>query len=110
MAIFAVTGTSSRLANQTLIYQSASGPWCLPVFLEVSAATGARRGEVLALRWSDIQDGRAVIARSLTQTRQVLEFKDPKTEDSVRVVSLPVSARHALDRHRKRQQEFRQQH
>jgi integrase len=102
-------GMALTPAQQTLIYEGASGPWCLPAFLEVSAATGARRGEVLALRWSDIQDGRAVIARSLTQTKQVLEFKDPKTEDSVRVVSLPASARHALDRHRKRQEQFRQQ-
>jgi integrase len=103
-------GIALTPVQQTLIYESASGPWCLPAFLEISAATGARRGEVLALRWSDIQDGRVVIARSLTQTRQVLEFKDPKTEDSVRVVSLPASALNALDTHRKRQQQFRQQY
>ena len=36
--------------------------------------------EVLALRWSDIQDGRAIITRSLTQTREILEFKGTKTE------------------------------
>jgi hypothetical protein len=53
----------------------------LATFLEVAAATGARRGEVLALRWSDIQDGRAIITRSLTQTRQVLEFKGTKTQE-----------------------------
>jgi integrase len=101
-------GIALTPAQQALVCESASGVWCLPTFLEVSAATGARRGEVLALRWSDLQDGRVVIARSLTQTKQVLEFKEPKTEDSVRVVSLPASARNALDIHRKRQQEFRQ--
>ena len=37
------------------------GPWCLPPFLEMSRATGARRGEVLALRWCDIRDGAAFI-------------------------------------------------
>jgi integrase len=94
-------------AQQTLVCESASGPWCLSVFLELSAATGARRGEVLALRWSDIQDGRIVISRSLTQTKQILEFKDPKTDDSVRVISLPASALNTLDRHRNKQQEFR---
>ena len=103
-------GMALTPAQQTLIYESASGPWCLPAFLEVSAATGARCGEVLALRWSDLQDGRLVIARALTQTRQVLEFKDPKTEDSVRVVSLPASALNALDTQRRRQHEFRQQY
>jgi integrase len=101
-------GIALTPAQQTLIYESASGPWCLPTFLEISAATGARRGEILALRWSDIQDGRLVIARSLTQTRLILEFKDPKTEDSVRVISLPASALIALDTQRNRQEQFRQ--
>jgi integrase len=64
----------------------------------------------LALRWSDVQDGRISISCSLTQTRKVLEFKDPKTEDSVREVSLPASALLALDTQRKRQEQFRQQH
>jgi hypothetical protein len=50
---------------------------------------GARRGEILALRWSDIEDGRVTISRSLTQTKQILEFKGTKTEDSARPVSLP---------------------
>jgi integrase len=35
---------------QSLVVESATGPWCLAAILEVSAATGARRGEVLALR------------------------------------------------------------
>jgi integrase len=78
------------------------------VLLEVAAATGARRGEVLALRWSDIQDGRAIITRSLTQTRQVLEFKGTKS-DKPRDVKVPESALTALDAHRRRQNEFRQQ-
>jgi integrase len=39
-----------------------------------------------------------------------LEFKDTKTEDSVRVVSLRASALTALDTQRKRQEHFRQQY
>jgi len=78
------------------------------MLLEVAAATGARRGEVLALRWSDIQDGRAIIARSLTQTRQVLEFKGTKTERP-RDVKVPESALAALEAHRSRQNELREQ-
>ena len=41
---------------------------CLRTYLEVVAATGCRRGEVLALRWADLQDGRILVARSLSQT------------------------------------------
>ncbi len=88
--------------------ESATGPSCLPVFLEFSAATGARRGEVLALRWSDIDGGDVVISRSLTQTRVTLEFKGTKTERPRRV-SLPGSVRVRLEDHRKRQDEYRRQ-
>ena len=102
-------GIALTPAHQRLIIESATGPWCLGTFLEVSAATGARRGEVLAVRWSDIKDGRVTIARSLTQTKQVLKFKDPKTPESVRVVSLPQSSLEALESHHKRQEEFRRQ-
>jgi integrase len=94
--------------QQRMVIEAATEPWCLGTYLEVVAATGCRRGEVLALRWSDIQDGRAMVARSLTQTRDVLEFKGTKT-DEPRPVSLPTSAIAALNAHCKRQNEFRRQ-
>ena len=92
--------------QQDMVMEAASGPWCIRTFLELGAATGCRRGELLALRWSDIVDGCAIIARSLTQTREVLEFKCTKTEKP-RVVVLPESAIAVLEEHRKRQDEFR---
>jgi len=101
-------GIALTPAQQALVFASATGPWCMATFLELAAATGARRGEILALRWSDIQDGRAIITRSLTQTRQVLEFKSTKTERP-RDVKIPTSALTALELHRKRQDEFRAQ-
>jgi len=77
------------------------------MFLEMSAATGARRGEVLALRWSDIhENGELTITRSLTQTKQILGFKSTKT-DKPRRVTLPESVQLPLEAHRKQQDEFR---
>jgi len=64
--------------QQNLLLEASEAHWALPIILELTAATGARRGEVMALRWSDIVDGRAYIARSLTQTEDVLMFKLPK--------------------------------
>jgi integrase len=96
-------------SEQTLLIRSATGIWCLPMFLHLTAATGARRGEILALRWSDIHDGReVVITRSLTQTRQVLMFKSTKTEKPRRV-GLPESLLPPLATHRHEQDKFRQQ-
>jgi integrase len=95
-------------AQQAMVLESASGPWCMRTYLELDAATGCRRGELLALRWSDVVGNRAIIARSLTQTRDRLEFKDTKTEKP-RAIVLPDSAITALKAHRERQDEFRQQ-
>lgn len=64
---------------------------------------------MLALRWPDLGDGRVFITRSLTQTRAGVVFKDTKTEDSVRPVTLPSSAVKTLEAHRRRQDEFRNQ-
>jgi len=93
-------------SEQQLLLTSACGPWCMETILDVAADTGARRGEVLALRWSDIQDGYATIERSLTQTKQGLEFKCTKTERPRRV-ELPTSTLAKLQAHRQRQEEFR---
>jgi integrase len=96
------------VAQQDLLIESARKPWCIRALLKVSAALGVRRGEVLALRWSDIRDGYANIERSLIQTREGLQFKGTKTDDP-RVLVIPAEAREALESHRKQQNEFRRQ-
>ena len=97
------------VAEQDTLIRAATGPWCMATFIEVTAALGARRGEVLALRWSDVANGRATIARSLSQTRTGLEFKGTKSERP-RTVTLTSDALAALEAHRKQQDAFRQQH
>src|SRR5260370_7553235 len=84
-------GTALTPAQQRLLIEAATGCWCLPSFLEISAATGARRGEVLALRWTDYVDGVVFVTRSLSQTRKRLEFKGPTTKEP-RPIVLPASA------------------
>lgn len=99
---------SLTVAQQDLLIASASGPGWVAPFLKLGAALGARRGEVLALRWKDIVDGRAIIARSLTQIGDQVSFKSTKTEDT-RILLIPAEAMAALEEHRKRQDEFRKQ-
>jgi integrase len=103
-------GVALTTVQQDLLIAAATSPWCLPMILEMDAATGVRRGELLALRWSDIQEGRAVIGRSLSQTKALgLQFKQTKT-NLVRVLALPGSILVSLDTHRERQNQFRQQY
>jgi integrase len=101
-------GIGLTVAQKDLLIEAATGPWCIALFLEMAVGLGARRGEVLALRWSDVVDGRATIARSLTQTKNVLEFKGTKT-DELHVAKIPEEVLGKLETHRKRQNEFRLQ-
>ncbi len=57
----------------------------MPILLAV--ATGARRGELLALGWTDcdLKAGTVTIRRTLSETRELgLVFKEPKSKKSTR--------------------------
>ncbi len=75
----------------------------------VAFATGIRRGELAALRWSDVELDAATIRveRSLEQTAKGIEFKPPKTAAGRRTIALPSAAVAALRRRRKEQLEIR---
>ena len=72
----------------------------------IALATGARRGEVLALRWRNVDLDRGIIriVESLEQTRAGLRFKSPKTERA-RAVTLPSLAVEELRRLKREQAE-----
>lgn len=75
----------------------------------VALGTGARRGEIAALRWSDIDLDAATmrIERPLEQTKAAIRVKCPKTESGYRTVSLPAFVVAALSEHRREQLELR---
>lgn len=51
----------------------------MAMFLRLAIVTGARRSELLALRWCDVDETSIVIARALTYTPDVgVQVKDPK--------------------------------
>jgi len=74
-----------------------------PIF--IALATGLRRGELLALRWCDLDldRGNLTVARALEQTRDGLRFKAPKTKRSRRTITLSPSAIELLRNHRAQQ-------
>jgi integrase len=84
---------------------------CRSIFpiLTLALATGMRRGELLALRWRDVDlDGAALqVEQSLEQTKAGLRFKSPKTKHGRRRITLPPSAVAVLRDLWKEQQEQR---
>jgi len=93
-------------SQQELLFDAANSTWGLAAFLELDAATGARRGELLALRWSDFNGKTVFIGRSLSQTKTGLFFKECKAGNE-RTVSLPASAIRALETQRESQTPYR---
>jgi integrase len=74
----------------------------------VAVTTGMRRGELLALRWSDIdlKASTLTVNQSLERIKGKFEFKSPKTR-SRRTISLPAITVEALREHHRAELEER---
>jgi len=88
------------------ILESAGSDLFLPALIAIS--TGVRRGELLALKWVDIDfDALTLtVSRSLQETREGLTFKTPKN-GTTRIVGIPQGLAGELRAHRKIQAEHR---
>jgi integrase len=71
----------------------------------VALAIGLRRGEVLGLRWVDVDlvNGRVVITKALSRVGANLALRDVETESSAASVPLPAELVAILRRHRRDQ-------
>lgn len=92
---------------KALMAASEGTRWEMPVLL--AAYTGARRGEVLAVAWDqvDLDRGRVRIHRSVERLRGEFRFKDPKTKRSRREVAIPPFVVERLRRWKAEQAENR---
>src|SRR4051812_7053656 len=81
----------------------------LETLFRVMRATGLRRGEALALHWSDVDldTGLLRVRWTLSRTSQGLQLDEPKTDKSRRTVPLPRAAVETLRTHSARQDEER---
>ena len=78
----------------------------------MDAASGCRRGEILALTWNDLTldatPGVVSVTKSLEQTKAGLRIKPPKN-GKPRTLPLPAVLVEGLKEHQTRQNEYRQQ-
>ena len=83
----------------------------LEALLTVALVTGMREGELLALRWSDVNFGQQYLQVRRTVRRitgQGFKENEPKTASSRRKIVLPPFLLEVLRQHRMRQAEVRQ--
>jgi len=82
----------------------------LEALFSVALSLGLREGEVLGLRWQDIDlnTGSLSVRRQLQRIDGKLQLVEPKTEKSRRTVTLPQVAVSAHRAHQVRQQQERQ--
>jgi len=98
-----LTGEQARLLIDATKDQRAGGLYA------VALASGAREGELLALKWADVDwdRGSIKIRRTLQRMSSALTFAEPKTASSRRTVTLGPSTMKALRRHQLAQAEER---
>ena len=80
--------------------------WGIYVFFMLAYYTGARKGEINALRWTDVDGKYLWIRRSVTQKLKGEAWSEtpPKNASSVRRIQMPEPLIAALTSHRSRQE------
>lgn len=75
------------------------------VFFQIAIFGGLRKGEILALEWQniDFEHGQVHIIQSACYVKGKIMIKEPKTKDSIRVVTLPQSVLQILEEYQQEQ-------
>jgi integrase len=96
-------------ADQAKMFLEAIKGDRLEAFFSVAVGTGLRLGEMLGLRWEDVdlEAGALTVRQALQRIGKELHFVEPKSERSRRSIRLPAFVTNALKRHRVKQLEDR---
>jgi len=96
---------------RALIAESENVNADLAVCLRLAAATGARRGELVALKWADFKGPRLTIRRSIVQAENQLFERSTKTgSKGHRTIAVDATTLAAIDALRERQAAAAREH
>jgi integrase len=76
--------------------------------INLAVALGMRRGEILGLHWNnvDLDIGKLYVREELIWTKGTgIDYKEPKSEESIRDIEIPASLISLLKKHQKKQEE-----
>ena len=77
--------------------------WNYYVFFNIAFYTGMRKGEIYALKWTDISNDIIHITRSITQKLSGGDRETPpKNKSSIRNISVPIPLKSVLEAHYER--------
>lgn len=79
--------------------------WGSYVFFSIAFYTGARKGEINALKWSDINGDILQIRRSISQKVKGYIETPPKNKPSIRDIQIPKPLMKILAEHKERQRQ-----
>lgn len=104
-----VNSLSAQEVKTLLEALKTKGPDSLYIAALIAVSTGLRRGEVLALRWQDIdlERSEATISRQIIPVKGGTVERTPKSEASRAVIPLPAATVAALKARKTRQTERR---
>jgi integrase len=99
-------------AEEARAFLTATDEHRLHALFELALRTGLRKGELLGLRWEDLDltGGTASIRRTLQRTNSAgLTALPTKTQSSERRIALPTPCLRSLEQHRERQDRERRE-
>jgi len=82
--------------------------WDFYVFFNIAFYTGLRKGEIFALKWSDIKDTYLSVKRSIAQRLKGGDRETPpKNKSSIRTLQMPLPLIQVLKEHKERQAQLK---
>ena len=96
--------TAKRLAEEKQVNNKELSEWNYYVFFNIAFYTGLRKGEIHALKWSDINGAYLSVKRSISQRLPGDDVETPpKNSSSIRTLQMPLPLIQVLNDHKKRQ-------
>ena len=98
--------TAKKIAEEKQRKNRDFSEWNFYVFFNIAFFTGLRKGEIHALKWSDIDGAYLSVKRSINQRLKGGDRETPpKNKSSVRTLQMPESLIRVLEDHKERQEQ-----